>query len=230
MTLRGTRMWEFFDRLVSVSLPRVRDFKGVSPKAFDGRGNYSLGIREQIIFPEVDYDKVERITGLNVTVCTTRTQRRRGQGPAHAPRHAVPASRRYRDMMTDPIADMLTRIRNAGNARHAGHDAVRRRAEAGAGARAAAGAASSATVTVEARDGHPTLVLGIRYDDRGRALIDGIRRVSKPGRRVYVGHDEHPARAPRARRRGASRPRRGVLSDREAREQNVGGELLCEVW
>ena len=71
VTLRGNRMWEFFDRLVSVSLPRVRDFKGVSPKAFDGRGNYSLGVREQIIFPEVDYDKVERITGLNVTVCTT---------------------------------------------------------------------------------------------------------------------------------------------------------------
>ena len=71
VTLRGPRMWEFFDRLVSVSLPQVRDFKGVSPKAFDGRGNYSLGIREQIIFPEIDYDKVERITGLNVTVVTT---------------------------------------------------------------------------------------------------------------------------------------------------------------
>jgi large subunit ribosomal protein L5 len=64
-------MWEFFDRLVNISLPRVRDFKGVSTRAFDGRGNYSLGIREQIIFPEVDYDKIERITGLNVTVVTT---------------------------------------------------------------------------------------------------------------------------------------------------------------
>ena len=71
VTLRGNRMWEFFDRLMSVSLPRVRDFKGGSPKAFDGRGNYSLGIREQIIFPEVDYDKVERITGLNVTIVTS---------------------------------------------------------------------------------------------------------------------------------------------------------------
>ena len=71
VTLRGDRMWEFFDRLVNISLPRVRDFKGVSPRAFDGRGNYSLGLREQIIFPEVDYDKVERITGLNVTVVTT---------------------------------------------------------------------------------------------------------------------------------------------------------------
>ena len=71
VTLRGARMWEFFDRLVNVSLPRVRDFKGVSPKAFDGRGNYSLGIREQIIFPEIDYDSVERITGVNVTVVTS---------------------------------------------------------------------------------------------------------------------------------------------------------------
>lgn len=71
VTLRGDRMWEFFDRLVNVSLPRVRDFKGISSKAFDGRGNYSLGIREQIIFPEIEYDSVERITGINVTVCTT---------------------------------------------------------------------------------------------------------------------------------------------------------------
>lgn len=71
VTLRGYRMWEFFDRLLNVALPRVRDFRGTSPKAFDGRGNYTLGIREQIIFPEVDYDQVEKITGMNVTVCTT---------------------------------------------------------------------------------------------------------------------------------------------------------------
>jgi len=71
VTLRGDRMWEFLDRLVNVALPRVRDFKGVSPKAFDGRGNYTLGIREQIIFPEVNYDAIEKISGLNVTVCTS---------------------------------------------------------------------------------------------------------------------------------------------------------------
>jgi large subunit ribosomal protein L5 len=71
VTLRGSRMWEFLDRLVNVALPRVRDFKGVSPRAFDGRGNYTLGIREQIIFPEVDYDKVERINGMNITMVTT---------------------------------------------------------------------------------------------------------------------------------------------------------------
>lgn len=71
VTMRGTRAWEFLDRLLSVALPRVRDFKGVSPKSFDGRGNYTLGIREQIIFPEIAYDNVERVNGMNVTVVTT---------------------------------------------------------------------------------------------------------------------------------------------------------------
>ena len=71
VTLRGARMWEFFDRLVNVALPRVRDFRGTPTKGFDGRGNYTLGLKEQIIFPEVDFDKVEKIVGMNVTVCTT---------------------------------------------------------------------------------------------------------------------------------------------------------------
>jgi len=71
VTLRRQRMWEFLDRLMNVALPRVRDFRGVSPRAFDGRGNYTLGLREQIIFPEVDYDKVEKIRGLNVSIVTT---------------------------------------------------------------------------------------------------------------------------------------------------------------
>jgi large subunit ribosomal protein L5 len=71
VTLRGTRMWEFFDRLVNVALPRVRDFRGTPTKGFDGRGNYTLGLKEQIIFPEVDFDKVEKIVGMNVTVCTS---------------------------------------------------------------------------------------------------------------------------------------------------------------
>ncbi len=71
VTLRKSKMYEFLDRLVNVALPRVRDFKGVSPKGFDGRGNYSLGIKEQLIFPEIDYDKVDKIKGMNITVVTT---------------------------------------------------------------------------------------------------------------------------------------------------------------
>jgi large subunit ribosomal protein L5 len=71
VTLRGARMYEFLDRLVNVALPRVRDFKGVSPKAFDGRGNYALGLKEQIIFPEIVYDKVDKVRGMDVIICTT---------------------------------------------------------------------------------------------------------------------------------------------------------------
>ena len=71
VTLRGERMYEFFDRLVSVALPRVRDFRGVSPKAFDGRDNYTIGIREQLIFPEIDFNKVDKLRGMNISIVTT---------------------------------------------------------------------------------------------------------------------------------------------------------------
>lgn len=71
VTLRQDRMWEFLDRLLNVALPRVRDFRGINPDAFDGRGNYSLGLKEQIIFPEIDYDKIEKLRGMNIAICTT---------------------------------------------------------------------------------------------------------------------------------------------------------------
>lgn len=71
VTLRGERMWEFLDRLVDVAVPRIRDFRGLNPKSFDGRGNYSMGVKEQIIFPEIDYDKVDAIRGLDITITTT---------------------------------------------------------------------------------------------------------------------------------------------------------------
>lgn len=71
VTLRGDRMWEFMDRLLATALPRIRDFRGINPKSFDGRGNYSLGVTEQLIFPEIDYDKIDRIRGLDVTFVTS---------------------------------------------------------------------------------------------------------------------------------------------------------------
>jgi large subunit ribosomal protein L5 len=71
VTLRGDRMYEFLDRLVSIALPRVRDFRGVSPKAFDGRGNYTIGVREQLIFPEIDFNKVDKLRGMNISIVTT---------------------------------------------------------------------------------------------------------------------------------------------------------------
>ena len=71
MTLRGARMYEFLDRLVNIAMPRIRDFRGISPKSFDGRGNYALGIKEQIIFPEIEYDKVDKVRGMDIIICTT---------------------------------------------------------------------------------------------------------------------------------------------------------------
>jgi large subunit ribosomal protein L5 len=71
VTLRGDRMWDFIDRLMNIALPRTRDFRGISPNAFDGRGNYTLGLREQLVFPEIDYDKIDKIRGLEVTIVTS---------------------------------------------------------------------------------------------------------------------------------------------------------------
>ena len=73
VTLRGDKMWEFLDRLFNVALPRVRDFRGISANAFDGRGNYALGIKEQLIFPEIEYDKIDKIRGMDICICTTAT-------------------------------------------------------------------------------------------------------------------------------------------------------------
>ena len=71
VTLRGSRMWDFFERLVTIAIPRTRDFRGLNAKSFDGRGNYSMGVREQIIFPEIDYDKVDKVRGLDITITTS---------------------------------------------------------------------------------------------------------------------------------------------------------------
>ena len=91
VTLRGDRMYEFLDRLMNVALPRVRDFRGVSSKIFDGRGNYTLGVRDQLIFPEIDYNKVEKVKGMNISITTTRQDRCRRPGAAEADGDAVPA-------------------------------------------------------------------------------------------------------------------------------------------
>jgi large subunit ribosomal protein L5 len=79
VTLRGARMYEFLDRLINIAMPRIRDFRGVSPRSFDGRGNYSLGIKEQIIFPEIQYDQVDKVRGMDITITTTASDNRQGR-------------------------------------------------------------------------------------------------------------------------------------------------------
>jgi len=79
VTLRGARMYEFLDRLINIAMPRIRDFRGVSPRSFDGRGNYSLGVKEQIIFPEIQYDQIDQIRGMDITITTTARDNRQGR-------------------------------------------------------------------------------------------------------------------------------------------------------
>jgi len=79
VTLRGPRMYEFLDRLVNIAMPRIRDFRGVSPRAFDGRGNYSLGVKEQIIFPEIQYDQIDQVRGMDITITTTAADNKQGR-------------------------------------------------------------------------------------------------------------------------------------------------------
>ena len=79
VTLRGPRMYEFLDRLISIAMPRIRDFRGVSPRSFDGQGNYSMGVKEQIIFPEIQYDQIDQVRGMDITITTTATDNRQGR-------------------------------------------------------------------------------------------------------------------------------------------------------
>ena len=96
MTLRGDRAWEFFDRLISLAIPRIRDFRGLSPRAFDGHGNYTFGVTEQLIFPEVDYDKIDTTRGMDITIVTTARTDDGGPGVPGGIRLSVPTG--------DPIA------------------------------------------------------------------------------------------------------------------------------
>ena len=93
VTLRGDRMWEFYDRLVSVAIPRIRDFRGLNPNSFDGRGNYTFGVTEQLIFPEIDYDKIDTVRGMDITIVTTGTTDDQGRALLARPRFPVPPRR-----------------------------------------------------------------------------------------------------------------------------------------
>ena len=90
VTLRGARMWEFYDRLVSIAIPRIRDFRGMNPDSFDGRGNYTFGVTEQLIFPEIDYDKIDTVRGMDVTIVTTAETDDQGRALAARARVSVP--------------------------------------------------------------------------------------------------------------------------------------------
>ena len=124
VTLRGERMWSFLDRLMNIALPRVRDFRGVSADSFDGRGNYTLGLREQLVFPEIEYDKIDKLRGLEVTIVTTARNDDQGRQLLQIARHAVQEGRltdgeemygdsRNAAQIPDPCAQSLQDLRSA---------------------------------------------------------------------------------------------------------------------
>jgi small subunit ribosomal protein S8 len=131
-------------------------------------------------------------------------------------------------MMTDPISDMLARIRNAGIARHTETWCPHSKMKASI-ARLLSEEGFIGEVREDVRDGHPTLVMSIRYDESGKALIDGLRRVSKPSRRVYLATDAIP-KVRNGLGIGVISTSKGIMTDRAARDASVGGEYLCEVW
>src|SRR5439155_199565 len=160
------RMWHFLEKLVTVALPRIRDFQGVPDKSFDGRGNYSLGLKEQLVFPEIEYDKIDRLRGMEITICTTARRDEEAR-----------ALLRSLGMPFDPVADLLTRVRNASVARH-GTVSVptsRMKAEVARILRDE-GFIAGYEPSTNARE----LVLRMKYIGKLPA-VSGLRRISKPG-------------------------------------------------
>ena len=294
VTLRGARMYEFLDRLVSIALPRIRDFRGLNPQSFDGRGNYSLGIREQIIFPEIDYDDIQQVRGLDVAITTTaQTDEglraaararpavrggRKGATVAHGKditriKAAAPAEAPVREysaataagarapssassasagsacassphqgvipgmtkielvrteMLTDPVADMLTRIRNANKALHEHAEMPTSRLKEGSRASSRRRATSRTSTSRRAR-AFDTLVIELKFGRNRERVITDLKRVSKPGRRVYARKDRLP-RVLGGMGVAILSTSNGLITSRTAAEQGVGGEVVCFVW
>jgi len=284
VTLRGTRMYEFLDRLTTVALPRIRDFRGINPNSFDGRGNFSVGIREQIIFPEVDYDRIDQVRGLDVTITTTaraddearellrefgmpfREDIPAGQGRArlqvsgaqlhplpalralarglqevrglpHLPARARPPGRHPRhdevelvggDMVTDPIADMLTRIRNANTAlqEHTRMPSSKAKIEI---AKLLHEEGYIASFRIEKSEPFDKLVIELKYGENRERVISGVKRISKPGRRIYAQKDRLP-RVLGGLGTAILSTSSGLVTAKEAAARGVGGEVLCFVW
>ena len=148
VTLRGARMWEFLDRLVSIALPRIRDFRGLDPDSFDGRGNYSLGIREQIIFPEIDYDDIRPIRGLDVAITTTAPNDDEARALLPRARHAVRRERRREREHEWPRSRWSSRPGAAARTRCA---STRAATAAGGPARCSASSASAGSACASSR-------------------------------------------------------------------------------
>ena len=310
VTLRRERAYEFLDRLMTIAIPRIRDFRGLKPTSFDGRGNYSLGVREQIIFPEIDYDSVDAVRGLDVTITTSaptdaeayalleafgmpfsregnpfvqsetssspRTERapdgedlaarapgapRQVQDPRvhplpplrpralgvpqvrcvpHLPARARAQRLRaghdeellvIRMSMTDPVSDFLTRVRNGITAAHQEVEIPSSRLKREM-ARILKEQGYIRDFEIESpTPDHPGELIRVtlKYTDERRSAITGLKRVSRPGQRHYVGHTEIP-KVLGGMGTAIVSTSRGVMTGHEARDAGVGGEVVAHIW
>src|SRR5213075_440409 len=219
VTLRGERMYEFLERFIKAALPRIRDFRGVSPRCFDKHGNYTIGISDQSIFPEIELDKIKRNIGFDVTIVTTaRTdeEARRTSGLIF-----------LMSTVTDPIADFLARVRNGVRAQRPEVLVPYSKIKAEL-ARILKEEGYISDYSVDTGGEHPRIKVINKLVDRSSAIA-GLRRVSRPGLRRYVGADEIP-RVLGGMGLAILSTSRGILSGREARKKKIGGELLAYVW
>jgi len=236
VTLRGERMYEFLERFVKAALPRIRDFRGVSPRCFDKHGNYTVGISDQSIFPEVELDKIKRNIGFDVTIVTT--ARTDEEAKSLLSEMGMPFSDRTRkpvaqpawffmSTVTDPIADFLARVRNGTRAQKPEVFLPYSKIKAEI-ARILKDEGYISDYSIDTSAAHPRIKITNKIVNRSSAIA-GLRRVSRPGLRRYVGADEIP-RVLGGMGLAILSTSRGVLSGREARKQKVGGELLAYVW
>src|SRR5439155_1383454 len=230
VTLRGERMWHFLEKLVTVALPRIRDFQGVPDKSFDGRGNYSLGLKEQLVFPEIEYDKIDRLRGMEITICTTARREQpaetaeRTERPARKPAPPKKARPKGIGMPNDPVADLLTRVRNAAGARHETVSVPTSRMKAEVARILRDEGFISGYEQPNARE----LVLRMKYVGKLPA-VSGLRRISKPGLRVYARKTEMP-RVLGGLGVAIISTSSGLMTGREAERKGLGGEVLAYVW
>src|SRR6266436_6050114 len=204
VTLRGERMYEFLERFIKAALPRIRDFRGVSPRCFDNHGNYTLGISDQSIFPEVELDKIKRNIGFDVTIVTT--ARTDEEAKSLLSELGMPFSdRAKKPEVLIPYSKIKAEI-----------------------ARIFKEEGYISDYSVDTSGAHPRIKVVNKLVDRSSAIA-GLRRVSRPGLRRYVGADEIP-RVLGGMGLAILSTSRGILSGREARKQKVGGELLAYVW
>ncbi|KAI4453672.1 60s ribosomal protein l11-related [Holotrichia oblita] len=240
VTLRGPRMYLFLDKLISVALPRVRDFRGISPKSFDQFGNYAFGVKEQIVFPEISYEKIEKVRGFDVIIVTTaKTSAEslalltemglpfRAKAKSLVLRRAAGKKEEKYMITTDPIADLLTRIRNglSNKVESVIVPASKMKMDIAKILLAEGYVAKVESVKDNANN---NIKITLKYGAAGEKVISGLKRISKPGLRVFANVSDLP-KVLSGLGIAIVSTSKGIMTDKQAREANVGGEVLAYV-